>query len=91
MIVCVSFAFSVRLIDPLSKELTSSDSFVGSVAPGNKMELIFSKELTNKYQSLEVVSSSISNSKFEIKYEKESIKLFVLFQLMLILGVKLCV
>ncbi|MGI6589120.1 MAG: hypothetical protein ACOX1V_00430 [Candidatus Iainarchaeum sp.] len=77
MIVCVSFAFSVRLIDPLSKELTSSDSFVGSVAPGNKMELIFSKELTNKYQSLEVVSSSISNSKFEIKYEKESIKLFV--------------
>lgn len=77
LILFASFVFSVRLIDPLSKELTNNDSFVGSVSPGNKMELIFSKELTNKYQSLEVVSSSISNSKFEIKYEKESIKLFI--------------
>ncbi|MFA6319387.1 MAG: hypothetical protein WCX66_00485, partial [archaeon] len=64
LILFASFVFSVRLIDPLSKELTNNDSFVGSVSPGNKMELIFSKELTNKYQSLEVVSSSISNSKF---------------------------
>lgn len=72
-----SIVFSVRLIDPLSKELTENDSFVGTIAPGNKMELIFSKELTNKYQSLEVVSSSIKGSSFDIKYEKESIKLFV--------------
>jgi hypothetical protein len=72
-----SCVFSVRLIDPLSKELSSSDGFVGTVAIGNIMEMIFSKELTNKYQSLEIESSSIADLNYSIKYEKESIKLFV--------------
>lgn len=72
-----SCVFSVRLIDPLSKELSASDSFVGTVAIGNTMEMIFSKELTNKYQSLEIESSSIKDLNYVIKYEKESIKLFV--------------
>jgi hypothetical protein len=76
-ILLTSLVFSVRLIDPLSKELSGSDSFVGTVAVGNTMEMIFSKELTNKYQSLEVLSSSIKDLKYSINYEKESIKLFV--------------
>ncbi len=73
----VSGVSAVRLIDPLSKELSANDSFVGTVAAGNTMEMIFSKELTNKYQSLEIESSSIKDLDFSIKYEKESIKLFI--------------
>lgn len=73
----VSSVFAVRLIDPLSKELSSSDSFVGTVAAGNTMEMIFSKELTNKYQSLEIESFSLANLTYSVKYEKESIKLFI--------------
>ncbi len=77
LVLLSSCVFSVRLIDPLSKELSSSDNFVGTVAPGNTMEMIFSKELTNKYQSLEIESSSIKDLNYYIRYEKESIKLFV--------------
>ena len=77
LVLLSSCVFSVRLIDPLSKELSSSDGFVGTVALGNTMEMIFSKELTNKYQSLEIESSSIKDLNYSIRYEKESIKLFV--------------
>lgn len=78
LVLLSSCVFSVRLIDPLSKELSSSDGFVGTVALGNTLEMIFSKELTNKYQSLEIESSSIKDLNYSIKYEKESIKLFVI-------------
>jgi hypothetical protein len=77
LLLLVSSVSAVRLIDPLSKELSNNDSFVGTVAVGNTMELIFSKELTNKYQSLEIESSSVKNLDYSIKYEKESIKLYI--------------
>ena len=77
LLLLVSSVFAVRLIDPLSKEFSNNDSFVGTVAVGNTMELIFSKELTNKYQSLEIESSSVKNLDYSIKYEKESIKLYI--------------
>ncbi len=70
--------FSIRLIDPLSKEISpSGDNFVGTVAPGGTLELIFSKELTDKYEQLDVVSSLPSAFKSEVRVERESIKLFV--------------
>jgi len=77
LILLISSVSAVRLIDPLSKELSSNDAFVGTVAVGNTMEMIFSKELTSKYQSLEIESSSIKDLNYSIKYEKESIKLFI--------------
>lgn len=77
LMLMISSVFAVRLIDPLSKELSNDDSFVGTVSVGNTMEMIFSKELTNKYQSMEIESSSLSDLTYSIKYEKESIKLFI--------------
>jgi hypothetical protein len=73
-----SNVFAVRLIDPLSKELSSSQSnFVGTVAPGNTIELIFSKELVDKYESLEMVSTLPQGFDYSVTNEIESIKLFI--------------
>jgi len=77
VLVLASSVFSARLIDPISKELSPTDNFVGTVAIGNTMELIFSKELSNPYESVEVVTPLPSGFATQIKYEMESIKLFV--------------
>ena len=69
--------FSVRLIDPISKELSQTTNFVGNVALGNTIELIFSKELANRYENLVIVSPLPDGFTSQIKYEKESIKLFI--------------
>ena len=45
---------SVRLIDPISKEIVGEE-YVGSISQGSTLELIFSKELGN-FDSLEVNS-----------------------------------
>ncbi|MCX6803414.1 MAG: hypothetical protein NTY48_02470 [Candidatus Diapherotrites archaeon] len=77
VIVLASSVFAVRLVDPISQELSSSASFVGSVAPGNTIELVFSKELTNKYDSLVVVSALSNGFSSSTIYDTESIKLFI--------------
>ena len=79
VILCImsSTVFSARLIEPISKELAPSDNFVGTVAVGNTVELIFSKELTNRYENIELLTSLPSGFSYDIKYEKESIKLFI--------------
>jgi len=70
--------FSVRLIDPLSKELSLSESnFVGTAAPNSTLELIISKELVDKYESLELDSSLPVGFDYRVLVEKESIKLFI--------------
>jgi hypothetical protein len=78
VLVLASGVFSVRLIDPLSKELLPSETNdVGSVSIGNSMELIFSKELTNPYQSVEVVSGLPTGFDYSVSYELESMKLVI--------------
>lgn len=69
--------FSVRLIDPISKDLSAGDNFVGVVAPGNTIELIFSKELINPYENITLITPLPSGFSSDVKYEKESIKLFI--------------
>jgi len=78
ILILASSAFSIRLIDPISKELTvGSENFVGVVSPGGTLELIFSKELTDKYELLEVVSLLPTGFTSESVVERESIKLFI--------------
>ena len=77
ILILASTAFSVRLIDPISKELSEKSNFVGNVALGNTIELIFSKELTNRYENMALVSPLPDGFSSQIKYEKESIKLFI--------------
>jgi len=77
LILFCSSVFSLRLIEPLSKVISEEDSFVGTVAVGNELEMIFSKELTDKYSSVEVISSFPEGFSVSSKVEKESIKVFV--------------
>jgi hypothetical protein len=78
VLILASSAFSIRLIDPLSKEITlTGENFVGTVSPGGTLELIFSKELTDKYESLDVVSVLPEGFKSDVRVERESIKLFI--------------
>ena len=70
--------FSVRLIDPISLQLSPTESnFVGNVNVGNSIELIFSKELTNKYDDVKMVSSLPTGYDYEIKNELETVKLII--------------
>ncbi|MFA6064769.1 MAG: hypothetical protein WCW44_00680 [archaeon] len=70
--------FSVRLIDPVSLQLSPTESnFIGNVNVGNTVELIFSKELTNKYDSVAFVSDLPTGFDYETKNELETIKLIV--------------
>jgi len=70
--------FSVRLIDPISLQLSSTEtSFVGNVNVGNSIELIFSKELTNKYDSVSLVSELPTGFDYQTKNELETIKLLI--------------
>lgn len=73
-----SSVFAVRLIDPINLIL-SEDSLdlAGTVALGNQIEFIFSKELTNKYTSIEIVSVLPRGFSYSTKEEKDSMKLFV--------------
>ncbi|MEK6959219.1 MAG: hypothetical protein AABW59_04195 [archaeon] len=70
-----SGAFAVRLIDPLNMEITDG-SYVGSIAPGSTLELIFSKEF-GKFDSLRLASSLPKGFEARVKPELESIKLYI--------------
>jgi hypothetical protein len=73
-----SSVFAVRLIDPLSKTLSLDETnFVGSVPVGNTIELIFSKELVDKYENLSLLTPLPTGFDYEIKVEMESIKMFI--------------
>ncbi len=73
-----SSVFAVRLIDPISKELSiSENNYVGTVAVGNTIELIFSKELTDKYESIELVTELPNGFTSSTRNELESLKLFI--------------
>jgi hypothetical protein len=77
LIFCCS-VFSVRLIDPVSLVLSEdSKDLIGSVALGNKIELIFSKELVNKYTGIELLSVLPNGFSYSVEEEIDSIKLFV--------------
>lgn len=69
--------FAVRLIEPVSKELTEGTNFAGTVAPGNNVELIFSKELTNKYTSVEVTSELPAGFNYVTSAGLESLKVSI--------------
>jgi len=75
LLVLLTNVFSVRLIDPVSKELSQDDS-VGAFAPGTKMELIFSKEL-GRFDTMKLLTVLPGGFAPEIKNELESIKLFI--------------
>jgi hypothetical protein len=74
-LILFSFSFSLRLVEPISKEL-QGDDFVGSIVPGQELELIFSKEF-GKFDNLEF--SSLLPNNFDVKIEEyiESIKVFI--------------
>ena len=67
--------FAVRLVEPVSKDLVGND-FVGSIAPGSTLELIFSKEL-GKYDSLKLASVLPDGFTAKVVPELESIRLLV--------------
>lgn len=70
--------FSVRLIDPVSLVFSDNeDNFVGIVSPGGKLELIFSKELTNRYEDVELLTPLPSGFSYSTRSELESIKVFI--------------
>ena len=66
---------SVRLIDPISKEIVGEE-YVGSVSAGSTLELIFSKEL-GKFDSLTVESNLPNGFNAKVKDYLESIKVYV--------------
>jgi len=78
LLLLCSSVFAVRLIDPISKELSSTENnFTGTVAVGNTIELIFSKELTDKYESIELVTELPGGFTYSTRNELESLKLFI--------------
>jgi len=75
LLLLASSVYSVRLIDPISKEI-DIEEYVGSVSPGSTLELIFSKEL-GKFDSLEINSTLPTGFKATVKDYLESIKVLV--------------
>ena len=70
--------FAIRLIDPISKELSKdTPNYVGTVAVGNTIELIFSKELTDKYEELDLATVLPDGFSYNVKNDLESIKMFI--------------
>ena len=63
---------SIRLIDPISTELTTDD-YIGSASPGSTLELIFSKEL-GKFDSLKINSELPSGFDTKVRDYLETIK-----------------
>lgn len=73
-----TLVFSVRLIDPISKELSLNETnFVGTVAVGNTIEFIFSKELVDKYESIKLLTPLPPGFESQVKIEMESLKLLI--------------
>ncbi|MBT4870845.1 MAG: hypothetical protein HON47_04685 [Candidatus Diapherotrites archaeon] len=66
---------SIRLIDPISTELTTDD-YIGSASPGSTLELIFSKEL-GKFDSLKINSELPSGFDTKVRDYLETIKVFI--------------
>ncbi|MFA6268991.1 MAG: hypothetical protein WCW13_03830 [archaeon] len=78
VLLLASTVFSIRLIDPLSKDLSlNKTNFIGTVAVGNTIELIFSKELVDKYESIDVVTPLPTGFNYEARVEMEALKLFI--------------
>ena len=75
LLLLINSVNSVRLIDPISKEIVGEE-YVGSVSPGSNLELIFSKEL-GKFDSLEINSQLPSGFEASVQDYLESIKVFV--------------
>jgi hypothetical protein len=76
IVLLFSQVYSVRLVEPISKEI-NKDSFVGAVVGGQTLELIVSKEL-GKFDSLEL--TNLLPKEFGVKVEDylESIKIFIM-------------
>lgn len=76
LILLLSFnVFSIRLVEPFSKELSDND-FVGSIVPGQTLELIISKEF-GRYNSLELTSKLPDNFDISVKDYLDSIKILI--------------
>ncbi|MDD4250638.1 MAG: hypothetical protein PHX27_00420 [Candidatus ainarchaeum sp.] len=71
----VGTVFSIRLVEPISKELNDND-FVGSIEPGQTLELIISKEL-GRFNSVELTSDLPSFFNISIKDYLESVKIII--------------
>jgi hypothetical protein len=78
VLILATSVFAVRLIDPISLQLSPTETnFVGNVNVGNSIELIFSKELTNKYEEISLVSALPTGFDYEVKNELETMKLII--------------
>lgn len=75
LVLILTSVYSVRLVEPISKELVG-DSFVGSIVPGQELELIVSKEL-GKYNTLTIDSTLPNTINISVKDYLESIKIFI--------------
>lgn len=75
VLLLLQMAFSVRLIDPINKDLVDND-FVGAISPGSTLELIISKDF-GKFTSLNFLSDLPSNFDVSLKNEQESFKVFI--------------
>jgi len=75
IVILASQVFSVRLIEPFSKDLSQGD-FVGTVSPGSTLTLILSKEL-GKFDTLTLSSGLPNGFDAQIKPDLESIKLLI--------------
>ncbi len=75
LIFLVSNVFSMRLVEPFSRELSDND-FVGSIVPGQSLELIFSKEF-GRFESLEIVSFPSKNFSVSVIDSAESVKVII--------------
>lgn len=78
ILILSSTVFSVRLIDPISLVFVEGGSnFVGTVAPGGNLELIFSKELTNRYEGIELLTPLPNGFSYSTRSELEVVKVFI--------------
>jgi hypothetical protein len=68
-------AFSVRLVEPISKELVEND-FVGAIVPGQTLELIVSKEF-GRFDNLEITSDLPDFFEVKVKDYLESFKILI--------------
>ncbi len=71
----ISNAFAIRLVEPISKDLIDN-SFVGSIVPGQTLELIVSKEL-GFFDSLKITSELPDFFSVSVKDYLESFKIII--------------
>ena len=67
--------FSVRLVDPISREITGDD-FVGSVVQGNTLELLFSREF-GSYDSLQITTKLPAGFSTKVVTDLEVIRVLI--------------